>query len=163
MGKKSKILILLFAFTVLLSGVVKATTVVEINQLIEDSKEFDNKEVLIQGEAIGEVLERGKYAWVNINDGTNTIGVWFKIEDAEKITSFGDYKHKGDIIKLSGIFHRDCLEHGGDVDIHNISHDIIEKGYILKEHISIVKISVGIILTIITLVVAFFYFRIRRK
>lgn len=163
MGKKSKVLIILFVFTTLLTGVVKGTTHIEINQLIENSIDFDNKEVTIQGEAIGELLERGNYSWVNINDGTNTIGVWIKTEEAKLIMFWGDYKHKGDIVKISGIFSRDCTEHGGDVDIHNVSLNIIEKGYNIKENVDISKIYIGTFLTFITLIVAFFCYRAMRR
>lgn len=163
MGKKSKILIILFVFTTLLTGVVNGTSYIEINELIENTKESDKKEVTIQGEAIGEVLERGKYAWVNINDGTNAIGVWLKIEDANKIKSFGDYKHKGDIVKVTGIFSRACTEHGGDIDIHNISLEIVEKGYTIRETVAQPKIILTLILNIIAVIVAYFYYRIMKK
>ncbi len=163
MGKKSKVLMILFTFSLLLTGVVNGSTYIEINQLIENSKDFDDTEVSVQGEAIGEVLERGAYGWVNIYDGTNTIGIWLKKEDTEKINFLGDYKHKGDIVKVIGTFSRDCLEHGGDVDIHSVSFDIVESGYIVKEKFSSLKIAVTLLLSIVTLIVAFVYFKVMKR
>ena len=92
--------------------------ITEINGLVENAFELDGKQVTVQGEAIGEVLERGEYSWININDTTNAIGIWAKQSDINQIQHYGDYKHKGDIVRITGEFHRACPEHGGDVDIH---------------------------------------------
>ncbi|PKM94222.1 MAG: DNA-binding protein [Firmicutes bacterium HGW-Firmicutes-1] len=163
MGKKPKVLIILFIFITLLTGIVNGTSYIEINELIENTRELDEKEVTIQGEAIGEALERGDYAWVNINDGTNAIGIWLTIEDANLIKTYGDYKHKGDIIKIKGIFSRACIEHGGDIDVHNISLEIIEEGYEMKETVTQTKIVTAVTLNIIAVIVAYFFYRIMKK
>jgi hypothetical protein len=140
-------------------NIAEATT---INDLIENTKTFDGMQVTIKGEAIGEVLQRGEYAWVNINDGTNAIGIWLKSADAEKISSFGDYKHIGDTIQITGIFSRDCKEHGGDVDIHCASIDIITKGIVITEKLAPLKAFAGAVLFCIALIVAYIYFRVKK-
>ncbi len=127
----------------------------EINQLIEQAAELDNKEVTVQGEAIGEVLNRGDYSWININDGTNAIGVWMKATDAQKIGSFGDYKKKGDTIRIDGVFHRACAEHGGEADIHSSTMNILEKGYPTVAQIPFDKIIAAILLGFAAMVLVF--------
>ena len=56
-----------------------------INELIENGKRLNMNIVVLEAEAIGEVLERGDYAWVNVNDKTNAIGIWVTKEDASQL------------------------------------------------------------------------------
>ncbi len=123
-----------------------AADIFKINDLIENISGFNEKQVIVEGEAIGEILQRDEYAWVNINDGSNAIGIWLTSGDAEKITAFGDYKHIGDTIRITGTFSRDCKEHGGDVDIHSNNIEIISKGYTVKEEIGHEKVVAAAVL-----------------
>lgn len=147
MGKFIKTLIIILLLTFPLSLNVNAKSVININDLIENAKELDGQEVIVQGEAIGERLDRGDYSWVNINDGTNAIGIWLKKSEAEKVSYYGNYKYKGDIVKITGIFHRACTDHGGEADLHSSSIVIIEEGHAVKEQVSYSKIITAIILT----------------
>jgi hypothetical protein len=118
--------ILIFAFCILDSngyaGLVSST------ELIENAKDYDGKAVAYQGEAIGDIMRRGGFAWVNIQDGANAIGIWIPFSLARAITFIGGYKATGDIIEVKGIFHRACPEHGGDLDIHADSLTIVKPG-----------------------------------
>lgn len=87
------------------------------SELINSAKLYDGKAVVYEGEAIGEVMLRGDYAWVNIHDGKNALGVWLPRDLARDILA-GSYKSKGDWLEVSGTFNRACLAHGGDPDIH---------------------------------------------
>jgi hypothetical protein len=84
--------------------------------LIAKAKELDGKQVAYSGEVIGDVMKRGDFAWANI--GTNAVGVWLTSGMAEDIRLTGGFKNTGDLVEVTGIFHRVCLEHGGDMDIH---------------------------------------------
>ncbi|MFZ5801034.1 MAG: DNA-binding protein [Candidatus Omnitrophota bacterium] len=97
-------------------------------ELIEHAKEYDGKMVIFQGEAVGEVMRRGAFAWVNLNDGANALGIWLPISLASAITFTGGYKTSGDIIEIRGTFHRACLQHGGDLDIHAEELTVVKKG-----------------------------------
>lgn len=88
------------------------------NELLKGAREHDNKPVIYSGEAIGEVMQRGEFVWVNINDGDNAIGIWVSAALEKEINFTGSYKSQGDIVEISGVFHRACTEHGGDLDIH---------------------------------------------
>jgi hypothetical protein len=87
-------------------------------ELIKGAKEYDTKIITYTGEAIGDVMIRGEFAWVNINDGENALGVWVSASLAKEIEFTGSYKTRGDSLEVTGIFNRACLEHGGDLDIH---------------------------------------------
>jgi hypothetical protein len=86
--------------------------------LIAKAKDMDGKQVTYSGEVIGDVMKRGDFAWANINDGANAIGVWLTREMAVQVQMTGDFKHSGDLVEVTGKFNRVCVEHGGDMDIH---------------------------------------------
>ncbi len=112
--------------------------------LVDAPKEWDGKSVDFTGEAIGEAMVRGDKAWVHLNDdayylknveegaplgGYNSgMAVWVDAALARQIRVFGDYKHEGDVAKVSGVFNAACAEHGGDMDIHAVSLEIITSG-----------------------------------
>ena len=109
--------------------------------LVEDAKEWDGMTVSFTGEAIGEAMRRGTGAWIHLNDdaygleetgklsGANSgIGVWVDARFASRITVFGDYKHRGDVVEITGTFHAACPLHGGDLDIHAESLRIVRTG-----------------------------------
>jgi hypothetical protein len=129
----STILSLLLAFQ---------SPVISINDLISESHDFDKKTIMIEAEVILEVLERGDHAWINVNDGTNAIGVYLPIEMTEEIKVFGDYDHRGDIVSITGVFSRNCDEHGGEIDIHATSVNIVERGFVVKHEIPMWKWAV---------------------
>ena len=97
-------------------------------ELIAHAKDFDNKTVTYSGEVIGDVMKRGEYAWINVNDGVNAIGVWITATMAEEVRSSGDFKHTGDQVEVVGIFNRACGQHGGDLDIHGQTMQIVSSG-----------------------------------
>lgn len=146
---KTLILILFVIFSTTLS--VRAEDIIEINSLIERAAELDGQEVTVQGEVIGERMDRGDFTWVNINDGTNAIGIWLSKEDADKIINYGNYKNKGDVVKITGTFYRACSEHGGEADIHNHRLVIAEQGYRVNKEVSSTKIITAAILSILAL------------
>ncbi len=88
------------------------------NELLKNAKQYDGKSIIYSGEVIGDVMSRGEFAWANINDGDNAIGVWMGAALAKEINFTGDYKTRGDVLEIRAEFHRACAEHGGDLDIH---------------------------------------------
>jgi hypothetical protein len=140
--------ILLLIVLLLISSPAWAETAQE---LIEKAAEFDGKTVKMQGEVVGDIMVRGEYAWINVNDGTRTIGIWVKKGLVENIKYVGDYNHLGDMVKFSGVFHRACRQHGGDLDIHAEKLVIAQHGDLVDHPVSPAKIAAALILFIITL------------
>lgn len=165
MRKIIKALIVILFLTSPFSIKVKAeSSLIDINDLIENAKELDGQEVTVQGEAIGEGMDRGNYSWININDGTNAIGIWLDKSEADKVSNYGNYKYIGDTVKIRGIFHRACKEHGGEADLHSNLLEIVKDGYKVKEQITSVKIiSAVILIPLALLMLAFFVKRIKSK
>jgi len=165
MRKTSKVLILMLLIACFSAGSCCAADIVGINDLIEQSAVRDDAEVTVQGEAIGEALERGDHVWINLNDGTNAIGIWTTRDAAQQIRVYGDYKHRGDIVRVTGIFHRACTEHGGDVDIHCSNIQIVESGHIITEKVADTTVPAAAVLLVITLslILAYIKFSPKRK
>ena len=116
------------------------------SELINNAKQYDGKIVTYSGEAIGDVMVRGEFAWVNINDGQNALGVWVNAALAKEIKFTGNYKSRGDFLEIVGIFHRACLEHGGDLDIHAQSLRTLGNGRVAEEKINFDKVSASLVL-----------------
>lgn len=165
MRKKLVLFILIMLISNLLSVRIFASDIVQINYLIDNGRLLDGKQVAIQGEAIGETMLRGEYNWVNIKDETNAIGIWMKHSDSEKITFYGNYKQTGDSIKITGIFNKACVEHGGESDIHCETINLVNKGFPVITKVSSNKVALSIILLSVLLVTGFiiYYFVIRKK
>ncbi len=158
MQKKLSGLILIMLLPLLLPVWASALDITPINSLIENAKELDGKEVTVQGEAIGEPLARGEYCWVNINDGTNAIGVWMTAEDAKSITHYGSYKIKGDTLQVTGTFRRACAEHGGESDIHCKALSITQTGNVTHYPLAWGKLLVAIILLLLLVMLGLYVY-----
>jgi len=116
------------------------------NELISNAKNYDGKPVVYTGEVIGDVMLRKENAWVNVNDGDNAVGVWMSAASAKEINYMGSHKSFGDKIEVTGIFHRACPEHGGDLDIHASDVRKTENGRMISEKIDPGKRDLSLIL-----------------
>jgi hypothetical protein len=94
---------------------------VSSSELIENARQYDGQTITYAGEVIGDVMVRGRFAWINVNDGKNAIGIWLDRELAKDIAYTGSYTSRGDWVEVEGVFHRACLQHGGDLDIHALA------------------------------------------
>ena len=137
---------------------------VEVNSasLVENATLWNGRVVTFKGEAIGERMVRGPMAWIHLNDdsymeknieegaafeGYNSgHAVWLPTELAQEIRFFGDFNHAGDLVKVTGVFNATCREHGGDMDIHASSVEIIRTGHLVSHTMDIhrIKIAIGL-------------------
>ncbi|MFA5117330.1 MAG: DNA-binding protein [Candidatus Omnitrophota bacterium] len=113
--------------------------------LINNTQQYDGSIVSYKGEVVGEVMARGDYAWLHVNDGSIAIGIWAPKNMVKDILHGGDYHNKGDVVEISGTFHRSCLEHGGDLDIHAVAIKKVIPGNPVIHSVSRRKILAGIL------------------
>jgi hypothetical protein len=145
MKKKLKaILIILYLFFSLQKVVFSQS--LSSSELIRNAKEYDGKLIAYSGEVIGDVMRRGEFAWVNINDGENALGAWMSAALAKEIKFTGNYKSRGDRLEIVGVFNRACFEHGGDLDIHARSWLKIASGRMVKENLNFDKVNLNLII-----------------
>lgn len=128
-----------------------------INDLINKSAEYDGKLVHIKGEALLEALEQRDGSWVNINDGTNAIGVFMTPEMAKRIQYFGDYHTTGDTVELIGEFHRACKTHGGDLEVHLTQLVDLQPGKPVDHIIDYTKVFIALVLVTLGAALGWYY------
>jgi len=112
-------------------------------ELLNNAKQYDSKAISYKGEVIGDIMIRGDHAWLHVNDGTIAIGIWAPKAMIEDICYVGNYQIKGDIVEVFGTFHRICLEHGGDLDIHASEIRKVTSGSLVIQPISRKKVYFG--------------------
>lgn len=146
----------ILAVILLLEGTMSSgyawTYSISSSELIEKASQYDGKMVYFEGELIGEVMKRGDFAWLNLSDGAFGIGVFANSSQLPKITYHGGYKSRGDTLRVKGIFHHACPEHGGDLDIHANSIKVIKPGYLVKHPINLTKVRLALLLSLIALI-----------
>jgi hypothetical protein len=136
--------------------------------LVENARAWDGLVISFTGEAIGEMMRRGNMAWIHLNDdaymwknieegaelgGYNSgQAVWVSAAEAKKIAFFGDYKHEGDVVAVTGAVHAACPEHGGDMDIHATALQIVRTGHPVDHVMNRRRVIIAVLLVIIVLV-----------
>ncbi len=130
-------------------------------ELLEKSKLFDNKKVVVIGECIGDIIKYKDDIWVNIKtqDGY-FIGVVLNEKEAKKIKYLGRYRVKGDIIKVVGIFHANCPVHFGEMDIHSNKIEVLQRGEIYEEKIQKKKVFLSLILSFTILFFIYYFHKV---
>lgn len=158
---KKSIRNILFIWVMLLSLTLLPTyaqnNTITLNDLIELRNQYDGKVVIVRGETLLEALERKDYVWVNINDGTNAMGVVIPNEYAVKISAYGDYHTKGDFIEIEVLFNKSCNTHGGDMDLHFIRFISITSGYSTEHPIELFRLSMAVISLVSAGLLGFYY------
>lgn len=164
MEKLIKTFLLSIMFLTLFAVPVAASPL-RLNDLVEDAADWNNQTVVISAEAIGEPLERAEGTWINVSNGSNAMGIWMSIEEAQRITVFGQYETLGDQLLITGQFHRACPEHGGEADIHLITMSITSPGEQMKTPVSFTKglSAMGMFLFAAALSVYYLSLRIRKR
>jgi hypothetical protein len=135
------------------------------SDLLNNAQQYDNKTITYKGEVIGDVMIRGDHAWIHVNDGTVAIGIWAPGAMTDEIRYVGDYRQKGDIVEVTGTFHRVCTEHGGDLDIHASEIKKVAPGNTVIRQVSRKKFRAGAysLIFVILLVASKNLFQMARK
>ena len=128
MQKKSLLVIIALLLLIVPAVSLAEAESVGSNDLIDRAKDYDGQTVVYEGEVVGDILYRGDYAWLAVSDGANTIGCYVIKAQAEQLSFVGGYGKRGDTVRVQGVFHRACAEHGGDLDIHADTVSIITVG-----------------------------------
>lgn len=116
--------------------------------MIEGAALLDGSKVAFTGEAIGQAMERGTMAWVNVADSGGAIGVWMDAETAAAIRTLGSYRFRGDELRVTGTFSRACGEHGGDMDIHADLVEILRPGERTPHPLDAARLSTAVALSL---------------
>ena len=122
--KRFLVVLVVIALAVLSVSPVVATAeqppVLSTNDLVENSYAWDGKTVSFKGEVLQDLMARKDGTWMNLSDGNNmAMGVFVpKGVTMPAISRTEDYRTVGDIVLITGVFHRTCVQHEGETDIH---------------------------------------------
>jgi len=156
MRVKLKLFIFCLLFLILATPFAYAKASV-LEAILAFPDRFDQREVQIEGEAIGESLNDAQGVWLNISTGSQQIGVFSSDKSViERITHWGSYQETGDRVRVKGIFYKECPDHQIS-DVHLGSLEILREGYRNEYPISPQKRRIAKILSIICLTIAFIY------
>lgn len=138
--------------------------------LVEDPAEWDGRTIQFTGEAIAEVMRRGSHSWLHLNDdayaertaeegaeltGFNSgLGIWIPAELADRVKRFGNYTMRGDLVRVSGTFNAACAAHGGDMDLHADTLEVVAAGEPVPSLIIPWKLPVVALLTLLVIALA---------
>jgi hypothetical protein len=112
------------------SGVfVPAAEVLSPAEAVEIDRARNGERITVEGEVVGEHLRAiGGGRYVNVLGDEVGLGVWMPDEMAAEIGSFGDYRHTGDIVRVTGQVNIACSQHAGEFDLHAETLTIVRKG-----------------------------------
>jgi hypothetical protein len=158
--KKLTSLLIMILFLSCFSNITLAET--GSTELIEKGKEFDQQAITFSGEVIGDPMSRGAYVWLNVKDKDNAMGIWVKKDILPTIKYYGSYNCLGDEVVIQGIFHRSCIEHGGDMDIHAASIFLSKTGHPLEHRVQAYQWLMAVIF-LFTAGLAFLLYRLKEK
>lgn len=127
-----------------LPGLPKTST----SELVGQARVYDGKPVLTQGEAIGDLMLRGKEGWVNISDGNAALGIFGPTEELKKIRHLGRFQSLGDLVVVTGIFHNACPVHSGQMDLHLLQLEVVTEGRRIPDGFNFYKAGLAILLAI---------------
>lgn len=122
-------------------------------QLLEKQQELDGTTITFSGEVIGQPIHDKKGVFVNVMDHEfNALGVYLNPSDLSQLKHFGRYSSRGDYIQVTGVFHKICLQHGGDTDLHATTVTIKKPGEAIPEKpITPVKWVISLLLPFLVL------------
>lgn len=160
MKKLSIIRIIIFSLT--LTGisffVYAQVQTITLKSLVDNPEEYDQKIISLQAELIGEPLTTDTGTWFNLGANDYNIGVFLNQKEVlEKVNHWGSYKEKGDIVRIKGVFYKNCPLHN-QRGIHLIDLSVKEQGQEVKHKISQQKRKFAFISLIICLTIGIIYF-----
>jgi len=135
--------------------------VLSTNDLVENSYAWDGKVVSFKGEVLEDLMERSDGVWMNLSDGNNTaMGVFVpKGVAMPPIEHTGDYRTAGDIVLITGVFHRTCVQHEGETDIHATSVTVVTPGFTRSNPIHSDRVVLFAVLAVLLGIVLWLYYR----
>jgi hypothetical protein len=149
-----------------------APEVVAADELLECPSTYDGALVTFEGEAVRAVLRRGERAWLHLNDdryalelgplhehrttvgGNSGLPVSVPTTVAENVRFVGDARHSGDILSVTGIFHRADPADGGGPTIQARTARITQKGRAIARPVDRVRAVTATALAIAALTAA---------
>ncbi len=140
-----------------LDSIVVDPSVFEVTtkNLIENPKIYEGRNVVLRGEVIGDIMQRGEFAWINLHDQFNAVSVWIPWVLTREISHKGSYRYKGDTVEVRGIFRHSDPQLGSEFCIRADQLTVLEKGFFSAHPLTSAKINISLSMLAITLCLLF--------
>lgn len=113
--------------------------------LLRDGKRYDGMEIEVEGEAVGDVMPRGPFTWVNLRSPEDVaLGIVLSPAQARLIRRTGDYTGAGDRIRAVGIFHRFAGRYGGETCLVAREVTVVRRGAATPHPVSGKRVTVAL-------------------
>ncbi len=113
--------------------------------LVAADNGLEGATVTFEGEVVSEALAGGEgHVWLNVSSGGVAVGVWMPEDMAEAIGSFGAWSRTGDIVRVTGVLNNACDIHGGDLDVHAATVEVITPGVPREHQVQYWKLVIGV-------------------
>lgn len=131
---------------------------IPVQKLVEQGSTYDKKTVTVTGEVIGNILYRKDCTWINIlsREGV-AIGIKTTSANIAFIKETGDYRHRGDIVTVTGTFYRFNKEELGETMILADSISLTEPGYVIAPPFSAKKAVLAALFLFLSLALSVVY------
>ena len=137
---------------------------VTITDLVTERYKLTGQSVLFDGEVVGTMMDADRgHKWVLVADGGETVSVYMKDADAEQLETFGAYGTVGDKVRITGVFHVECMAHDSDIDVHANEVKLVEPGGPVEESSVPAPLTPAIIVLAIGVVAGIVYWRLRER
>ncbi len=156
------VLILVLSFAPALAAAeARQLPVLSTNDLVENSYTWDGKMVSFKGEVLEDVMQRKDGVWMNVSDGNNTaMGVFVPKDVAMPAIVYTEsYRTFGDVVLITGVFHRTCVQHEGETDIHATSVTVVTPGSVRANPIHSDRVVLLVVLVVLLGIVLWLYYR----
>lgn len=121
--------------------------------LVREGGTYDGREIAIEGEAVGDVMVRGSYAWINVRSPEDVaLGVIVTPDQARRILRTGDYFHAGDHLRVTGTFHRFAPRYGGETCVVAREMTVARKGFATPHPVARRRMRAASILAALTVI-----------
>ena len=155
------IMVLVALIIVPVSANAEQPPVLSTTELVENSYKWDGQTVSFKGEVLQDLMVRTDGTWMNLSDDNNTaMGVFVPRGVAmPAISHTEDYRTVGDVVLITGVFHRVCIQHQGETDIHAVSVTVLTPGSTKANPIHLGRVVWFVVLAGLLGVVMWLYYR----
>ena len=153
-------------FLLLMASPALGQTTTPVSELTGAGSRYDELEVVVEGELVGDVGERHDgTVWAQLNDdsyarfpiretgthGEGNTGIGIRIDGSlgHDFTHVGGYRWRGPIVRATGIWHYHDADRGGESYLEVTALDVLEEPRLLSEDLNWPEWVIGSILVTI--------------
>ena len=154
------ILVVMAALAVIpVQPAVAAPLTVTVTELVTNPKAYDRQTVVLEGECIGSIMQRGSFSWLSVNDGSSAIGVVAPGDTASPIKTLGNWKQSGDRLRITGLVLVASEAYGGETLVEATNLEVTGRGTPREHPIAPERIALAVVSVLLAAVTGLFTVR----